>query len=203
MEIDAAPEAQDRILLDRVAPLRETQPVSFLRANKPEWRILVEAYMPPLSPDQEDAVADSEAAFRIIRLDLDGVLGRGRREIVLASFVWALAHSGASGEERRQIHLAGYRWAVDGGRWDPAAVQALQTRFARDESALAGFVEAASRGDESAFGGPEAARVLFERWRGRVDIANLREALDRHANRLGVFAEPVAILHYFLWRLTA
>jgi len=201
VEIDAAPEAQDLILLDRVAPLREQQRVSFLRANKPTWRILVESHEPPLSPEAEDAIADSEAALRIIRLDLDGQLGRSRREVVLASFVWALARTPRSEEERERLHFAGFHWAVDNGRWDEEAVAALETRFRRDEGTLARFVADASQGEEAAFGGATACRAIVERWSGCASGADL-PVLDRHANRLGVFAEPVAILHYFLWRLT-
>ena len=203
MEIEAPPEAQDRILLDRVAPMRSEGPVSFLRANKPTWRLLVESHALPLDASSEDAVADSDAALRIIGLDLEGRLGLSRREVVLASFAWAVAASGASDEDRQSWHRAGYHWAMDNGRWDATAVTALQSRFDEQAVPLASFVVAARRGDDDAFGGEHARRAIVERWNGRATLASLPEALERHANRLGVFAEPAAILHYFLWRLTA
>ena len=203
MEIEAPPEAQDRILLDRVAPMRSEGPVSFLRANKPTWRLLVESHALPLDASSEDAVADSDAALRIIGLDVEGRLGLSRREVVLASFAWAVAASGASDEDRKSWHRAGYHWAVDNGRWDATAVAALQARFDEQAASLAAFVQAARRGDDDAFGGEHARQAIVERWSGRATPASLPEALDRHANRLGVFAEPAAILHYFLWRLTA
>ena len=203
MEIEAPAEAQDRILLDRVAPMRSAGPVSFLRANKPSFRLLVETHALPLDAGAEDAVADSDAAFRIVRLDLEGRLGRSRREVVLASFVWAVGASGASDEDRKGWHRAGYHWAVDNGRWDREAIAALEKRFDEQAASLATFVEAARRGDDDAFGGEHARQAIVERWSGRATPASLPEALDRHANRMGVFAEPAAILHYFLWRLTA
>jgi hypothetical protein len=194
VEIEAPEEAQDRILLDRVAPMRSEGPVSFLRANKPSWRLLVDTYTPPLDPATEDAVLDSDAAITVVGLDVEGKLGRSRREIVLASFAWAAADSAA--------HRAGYHWAVDNGRWDETAVAALAKRFEVQAESLAAFVAAARRGDDDPFGGAIARRAIVERWRGRATAVSLPEALDRHANRLGVFAEPAAILHYFLWRLT-
>jgi hypothetical protein len=201
VEIEADPQDQDRILLTRVASMRDG-PVSFLRANKPTWRLLVERHAVPLDPEAEDAVADSAAAIEIVRLDLAGSLPRTRREIVLASFAWALANAGASEADRRRIHHAGYRWAVDNGRWDAVALEGLEARFLAQEEALTRFVAAAQRGDHDAFGGAAAHRAIVDRWRGRATVPRLGNALDRHANRLGVFAEPAAILHYFLWRLT-
>jgi hypothetical protein len=193
VEIEAPPEAQDRILLDRVAPMRSEGAVSFLRANKPTWRLLVETHAPPLDPATEDAVADSDAAFTVVGLDVEGKLERSRREVVLASFAWTAAAP--------EVHLAGYHWAVDNGRWDDVAVAALAARFEEQADSLAAFVAAARRGDDDAFGGAFAGRAILDRWRGRATAVSLPE-LDRHANRLGVFAEPAAILHYFLWRLT-
>ena len=203
MEIEAPAEAQDRILLDRVAPMRSGGPISFLRANKPTWRLLVENHTSPLDAAVEDAVADSDAAFRVIGLDLEGWLGRSRRELVLASFAWAVAASGAGADDRASWHRAGYHWAVDNGRWDREAIAALEARFDEQAASLAAFAEAARRGDDDAFGGEHARLAIVERWRGRATAVSLPEALERHANRLGVFAEPAAILHYFLWRLTA
>ena len=203
MEIEAPENELDRILVERVAPLRAQGPVSFLRANKPTWRVLVERHEPPLSAEDRDAVADSDAAIEIVRLDLAKQLARSRREVVLASIAWSLERARLDDDPRRELHRSGFGWAIELGRWDHAALDALEARFLQDAVGLRRFLEAARDGNADAFGGEAARRILTERWSVPPSGADLRGILDRHGNRLGVFAEPLAILHYFLWRLAS
>lgn len=205
--IPAALEAQDPLILGTIAPGIAAGTHSFLRAIKPDWRIEVYRHPVPGSPEDADAVADSAFAATLLRLERDGRVARTRREVMLASMAVVTERLLPSSDERRTLHDDGFRWAVANGRWDATARAGLESRFLGLRDGLAAAVAGARRYDPSAWGGTEVAAAARERWsrspqheRGGP-IPAARFLLARHANRIGVFAEPEAILHYFLFRL--
>ena len=206
--LPAEPDAQDALIVSRAAPLIATGTHSFLRAIKPDWRLIVTAHPEPLTPESTDSVADSLAAAEIVRLDLDGRVSRSRRELAFASIARALAVLGLAAGEREALHREAYRWPIEIGRWDAVAVRGLEEKFQALRNGLEALSEAARAGRADAWGGPEPARAALARWaRARaIDpepdrIGSARRLLARHENRIGVFAEADAILHYFHHRL--
>lgn len=196
--IDAPAEGHDAILLDGVAAWAAAGPVSFLRANKPVWHLEVKRYGPePLDADAADAVADSTLVLSLLAKQRDEPTVRSRRELVLQSMRRITTALDMSLDERRALHRAGYDWPIALGRWDDDAIAALERRFVSLRDGLSALVTAPCDPEcEARFSrlvrppGPAA---------GVIDFA--RRTMDHHANRLGVFAEAEAILHYFLFRL--
>jgi hypothetical protein len=190
--IEAPAEEHDAILLARVAPWAAGEPVSFLRANKPDWRIEV------VRPDDDaDAVADTALVLHLLALDRDGRLPRSRREMVLRAMRRVTDGLTLSIEERRTLHGTGFRWAVELGRWDETGIAALARRFDELRDGLVALLET------SCDAASEARWRLLRRAPGPSDAAieQARRTISHHANRLGIFAEAEAILHYFLFRL--
>lgn len=206
--LPAPPDEQDGLLLKRIAPLVGAGDHSFLRAIKPDWRLIVVRHAPPRDFAADDAVADSAAVLALIRLEREGRVARTRRELAFASIVRVLEVSGVPREERLGLHRQAYVWPIEIGRWDENAVRGLERRFRELEPGLVALAASARAGAEDAWGGPEATAVALARWSrvasfpaGGDSIGAARRLLARHENRLGVFAEPDAILHYFLYRL--
>lgn len=183
--------------MDRVAGWAAAGAVSFLRANKPAWQLEITRYDPgSLAPDEADAVADSTLVLSLLALDRDGRLPRSRREMVLRAMRRVADALALTRQERLELHRSGYVWAVDAGRWDDAGIAALETRFLALREGMAAFL--ASPCD------PASERrwnlVARTTWSSEAAIEQARITMNRHANRLGVFAEAEAILHYFLFR---
>jgi len=196
--IDAPAEEHDGILLDRVSGWAAAGPISFLRVNKPTWALEVTRHGPgALGADAADAVADSALALHFLAEERAHRLPRSRRELVLRSMRRVTAALELSPEERRALHREGYHWPVALGRWDDVAVDALERRFQSLRDELVALL-AAPCDPES-----EARWALLARPSRASEsaIALARRTMDHHANRLGVFAEAEAILHYFLFRL--
>jgi len=190
--IEAPAEEHDAILLDRVAPWAASGPLSFLRANKPDWRIEVIR-----DAEDADAVADTALVLDLLALDRDGRLPRSRREIVLRAMRRITDGLTLTIDERRRLHGTGFRWAVELGRWDDGGIEALARRY---DDLRDGLVALLSSPCDPA---SEARWRLLRREPGPPEavIDQARRAISHHANRLGVFAEAEAILHYFLFRL--
>jgi hypothetical protein len=196
--IDAPADEHDEILLDRVAGWAALGPVSFLRVNKPVWRLEVTRHgAGTLAPEAADTVADSALVLDLLASERDGALPRPRREILLRAMRRVADGLAFARDDRLTLHREGYLWAVELGRWDEADIAALEARFLALRDGIVALL--ASPCD------PRSE----ERWR-LIDggpgapaggIEGARKLLDRHANRLGVFAEAEAILHYFLFRL--
>jgi hypothetical protein len=198
LTINAPAEEHDAILLERVVGWAAAGPVSFLRSNKPDWRLEVIHYDPgPLAPDAADAVADSALVLHILDLERQGKAPRSRRELLLRAMRRVTDGVALTPQERLKLHREGYVWAVELGRWDDAAVAGLERRFLTQRDGIAALV--ASPCDA-------ASETRWERL-ARADgpseaaVTQARTAIALHANRLGVFAEVEAILHYFLFRL--
>jgi len=199
LTIEAPAEEFDAILLDRVAPWAAVGPVSFLRANKPGWRIeVVRHHDDALSADDADAVADTTLVLQLLALARDGRLPRSRREMVLRAMRCVADALTLTIEERRSLHLDGHRWAVDLGRWDETGIAALSRRFDELRNGLVALL------DSPCDPASETRWRLLQRAPGPSEAAveQARRTISHHANRLGVFAEAEAILHYFLYRLT-
>jgi hypothetical protein len=199
LTIEAPAEEFDAILLDRVAPWAAVGPVSFLRANKPGWRIEVVRHPDDaLSADDADAVADTTLVLHLLALARDGRLPRSRREMVLRAMRCVADALTLTIEERRSLHLDGHRWAVDLDRWDETGIAALSRRFDELRNGLVALL------DSPCDPASEARWSLLQRAPGPSETAveQARRTISHHANRLGVFAEAEAILHYFLYRLT-
>jgi hypothetical protein len=207
--IDAPLEAQDAILLERVAPWVDAGTHSFFRAIKPDWHLEVIRHDPPRAFDADDAVHDSSCVLSLIRLEKAGALARSRREILLAGMAAAAEALELDPPRRKALHEDGFRWAIDIGRWDAVAQAGLEARFLALRDGLASIVARAVAGDGAAWGGHEAAAAAMGRWHrlrrpregGEDQVVEARRRLAHHANRLAVFAEPEAILHYFMFRL--
>lgn len=196
--IDAPAEDHDAILLDRVAPWAAAGPVSFLRVNKPTWRLeIIRHDASRLSGDATDAVADSVLVLRLLSLWKAERLPRSRREILLRAMRRIDDALALTREERVAVHREGYVWAVDLGRFDDAGVAALESRFLALREGITSLL--ATPCDETS----EARWSRLARGSGSSEAAirSARKTAGRHANRLGVFAEAEAILHYFLFRL--
>ena len=195
--VDAPAEEHDAILLDRVAAWAAAGPVSFLRASKPVWRLEVIRYAAgPLAPHEADAVADSELVLTLLALDRAGSLDRSRRELLLRAMRRVSDGLALTRRERLKLHEAGYIWAVEAGRWDGAGIAALERRSSALRDGMAALL--ASPCDPAS----ERRWKLVSRPGGSSEAAieQARKAIGHHANRLGVFAEAEAILHYFLFR---
>jgi hypothetical protein len=196
--IDAPAEEHDAILLDRVARWAAEGPVSFLRANKPVWRLEVVRHdASSLAQIAADAVADGALVLRLLALEREGRLPRTRREILLRAMRRVADGLALTPAERRTLHRDGYLWAVALGRWDDDAMAALELRFREMRDGLTALL-ATPCDPES-----EARWGLLSRAPGSSEAAvdQARETIRCHANRLGIFAEAEAILHYFLFRL--
>jgi hypothetical protein len=196
--IEAPAEEHDAILLDRVAFWAEHEPVSFLRANKPEWRLeVVRHRRDPLPPDAAEAVADSGLVLALLTLERQGGLVRSRRELLLRAMRRVTDRLALSRDERVALHREGYLWAVKLGRWDDAGIAAAEARFVEMRDRLTQLLglpcDPASEKRWMLLARPDGPR--------ETAIATARESIRLHANRLGVFAEAEAILHYFLFRL--
>jgi hypothetical protein len=196
--IDAPAEEHDAILLDRVAGWAELEPVSYLRANKPDWRLEVTRHRrDPLPPDATEAVADSGLVLALLVLERQGRLVGSRRELLLRAMRRVTDGLAMSRDERVTLHREGYLCAVELGRWDQAGVAAAGARFVgmRDRlgELLALPCDPASEKRWALLARPDGPQETV--------IAKARDAIRLHANRLGVFAEAEAILHYFLFRL--
>lgn len=205
--IPSALEAQDPLILGTIAPGIAAGTHSFLRAIKPDWRIEVYRHALPGSPEDADAVADSAFVAALVRLERDRRAARTRREVMLASMAVVTEMLLPAPDGRRALHDDGFRWAVANGRWDATARAGLESRFLAMRDGLAAAVAGARRYESAAWGGAEVGAAAHERWsrplphkRGGA-IPAARALLALHANRLAVFAEPEAILHYFLFRL--
>lgn len=205
--IPAALEAQDPLILGTIAPGIAAGTHSFLRAIKPDWRIEVYRHAVPGNPEDADAVADSAFVLALLRLEREGRAARTRREVMLASMAVVTELLLPASDERRALHDDGFRWAVANGRWDATARAGLESRFLALREGIAAAVAGARRYHAAAWGGAEVAAAARERWSRPVQhkrggsIPTARILLARHANRIGVFAEPEAILHYFSFRL--
>ena len=196
--IDAPADEHDGILLDRVAPWAKRGPVSFLRANKPVWRLEVIRHdASTLAPDASDAVADSTLVLHLLALERDGKPTRPRREMVLRAMRRVADGFVLTPDERIALHRGGYAWAVELGRWDDAGIAALEKRFLTLRDGLCALFD--SPVDTKS----EDRWRLVARGPGEplAVIERARKTMSHHANRLGVFAEAEAILHYFLFRL--
>jgi hypothetical protein len=196
--IDAPAEEHDAILLDRVARWAAAGPVSFLRANKPAWRLEVVRYdAASLAPDAKDAVADSLLVLKHLALEREGASIRSRREILLRAMRRVGDGVALTLGERVTLHRDGWRWAVDLGRWDDAGMAALERRFIELRDGVEALL-ATPCDPES-----EARWRLLTRAPGGspAAVVQARTTIGHHANRLGIFAEAEAILHYFLFRL--
>jgi len=184
--------------LDRVAGWAELEPVSFLRLNKPEWRLeVIRHRSDPLAPDATEAVADSGVVLALLALERQGRLIRSRRELLLRVMRRVADGVALSRDERVALHREGYLWAVELGRWDDAGIAAAGTRFVAMRDQLTALL--ALPCDPVS----EKRWALLRRPDGPPETAieKARESIRRHANRLGVFAEAESILHYFLFRL--
>jgi len=100
-------------------------------------------------------------------------------------------------DERTTLHRRGYAWAVELGRWDDEAVAALERKFLAERDGVVALL--ASPCDPAS----EKRWARLERATGPPEAAveQARRTIGHHANRLGLFAEVEAILHYFLFRL--
>lgn len=195
--LDVPADEQDAMLLDTVAAWSAGGPVSFLRANKPGWCLEVTRYAGgALPPDDADAVADSALVLELLARERAGHPVAQRREIVLAAMGTIARRLEMSGEEVRAWHREGYAWAVRLGRWDDAGIAALEARFA----ALGDGIDDLLRRplDPKV----EARWSLVSRPSGSSEgaVTAARTWLSSHANRLGVFAEAEAVLHYLMFR---
>jgi hypothetical protein len=196
--IDAPAEDHDEILLDRVSRWAAAGPVSFLRVNKPSWRLeIIRHDASRLSADATDAVADSALVLHLLSLWKDERLSRSRREMLLRAMRRVDDALILTREERVAVHRDGYAWAVELGRFDDAGMAALETRFLAMREGIASLLAAPC---------DETSEARWSRLRRPPDssgaaIRSARKTVGRHANRLGVFAEAEAILHYFLFRL--
>jgi hypothetical protein len=196
--IDAPAEEHDAILLDRVARWAAVGPVSFLRANKPVWRLEVVRYdTASLAPDAKDAVADGLLVLKLLALERDGTLIRSRREILLRAMRRVGEGLALTPAERATLHHNGWRWAVELGRWDDAGMAALERRFIELRDGVAALLKTPCDPES------EARWSLLMRTPSGSEAAvvEARTKIGHHANRLGIFAEAEAILHYFLFRL--
>jgi hypothetical protein len=173
-------------------------PVSFLRVNKPDWGLEVIRHdAVPLAPEETDAVEDSRLVLELLAIEHRGALLRSRRELLLRAMRRITEGLALTGDERSTLHREGYAWAVELGRWDATGLAALQARFVAQRDGMTELLrtpcDAASEKRWASIarapGPPQAA------------IERARQAIRHHANRLGVFAEAEAILHYFLFRL--
>lgn len=196
--IDAPAEEHDAILLDRVARWASEGPVSFLRVNKPVWRLEVVRYGGgTLPPEAADAVADSALVLDLLASERHGAPPRPRRELLLRAMRRVADGFALSPEHRRTLHRDGYVWAVELGRWDEADIAVLEERFLAQRDGIVALLT--SPCDPRS----EERWRLLSRGAGPTEggIESARKTIGRHANRLGVFAEAEAILHYFLFRL--
>jgi len=196
--IEAPAEEHDAILLDRVARWAASGPVSFLRVNKPDWRLEVTRHDPAaLTAEDADAVADSALVLTLLALERGGRPVRPRRELLLRAMRRIADALDLTPAERTALHREGYVWAVDLGRWDGVAIAALQERFSNLRDGLVALL--ASECDPAS----EARWSRLARRDGppAAAIEQARRTIGHHANRLGVFAEAEAILHYLLFRL--
>ncbi len=150
-----------------------------------------------LAQDAADAVADSALVLGFLAQERDGRLPRPRRELVLRAMRRIADALALTREQRLTLHREGYVWAVELGRWDDAGIAALEARFLALRDGIDALLESpCDRESEKRW--LQLARSA-DRSEGAIDRA--RQTIGRHANRLGVFAEAEAILHYFLFRL--
>jgi hypothetical protein len=172
--------------------------VSFLRANKPVWQLEVIHYEPgPLATEAADAVADTRLVLHLLDLERKGRPPRSRRESLLRAMRRITDAVALTREERLTLHREGYVWAVELGRWDDAAIAALDTRYL---ALRPGMIELLGSPCDAA-GETRWARLARAGGAPAVAVAQARKTIGHHANRLGVFAEAEAILHYLLFRL--
>jgi hypothetical protein len=150
-----------------------------------------------LSPDAADAVADSALVLGLLALERQSGPTRSRREIILRAMRRINDALALTRDERVALHREGYVWAVELGRWDDAAILALDQRFSVVRDRVAELL--ASPCDDAS----ESRWSRLARRSGPpgTAIEQARLTIGFHANRLGVFAEAEAILHYFLFRL--
>jgi len=189
-------EEHDAALLDTVAPWAAEGPVSFLRSNKPTWCLEVTRYSGVLEPADADAVVDTALVLDLIARERAGHPVAQRREIVLVAMHLVARQLGLSAEETLAWHREGYAWALRLGRWDDTGIVALEARFGT-----------LRRGIDDLLRAP-VDRKLEARWsvasrpaaNSTEVVTAARSLLSSHANRLGVFAEAEAILHFLMFR---
>jgi hypothetical protein len=189
-------EEHDAMLLSTVARWAGGGPVSFLRANKPNWRLEVTRYSGALEPHEADAVADSALVLELLARERAGHPVAQRREIVLVAMETLARQLRLSPSEVRDWHRAGYAWALRLGRWDDAGMAALEARF----TALRSGIDALLRAPLETTLGHRWSGVVRPEGTSESIAAAAQSLLSSHANRLGVFAEAEAILHYLMFR---
>jgi hypothetical protein len=136
-------------------------------------------------------------ALRLLAEEHRGVAVRARREVVLRAMRRVTNALVLTTAERKMLHREGYTWAVELGRWNASAIAALEARFSGMRDGLVALL--ATPCDDAS----EARWTGLVRCAGSSDAAieQARRTIGHHANRLGVFAEAEAILHYFLFRI--
>lgn len=194
--LEAPADEHDAILLERVAPWAASGPVSFLRANKPDWRLEVVRHSGRLEADEADAVADSALALELLRCEGEGRPVSPRRELVLTAMEQIARRLELTDDERRAWHYNGYAWALRLGRWDDAGIAALEGRF----EALRAGIDALLSGDVDSRIAARWSLVSRPAGTSADAVAAASKLLSLHANRLGVFAEAEAILHFLMFR---
>ena len=142
-------------------------------------------------------MADSALVLQLLALEREGKLLRSRRELVLRAMRRVTDGLAMTRHDRVALHQKGYAWAVELGRWNDADIAALDRRFATQRDGITALL--ASPCDPLS----ESRWALLGRCDGPAEAAleQARRTIGHHANRLGVFAEAEAILHYFLFRL--
>jgi len=163
---------------------------------------------------------DSLACLEIVRLDDAGLLAKSRREYAMALVDRFLDLTPFSSEDRLEFYKYGYAWALDQKTWGPDDLSSLEERFQRLRGGLEKLFFRTKEEDPARFyGGPEAAvvatqflerarpvveSILHEHKSGRIE-QDLRYLFWSYAhmmtNRLGVEANPEAILRFFMFRL--
>jgi len=189
-------EEQDAMLLSTVARWAAEGPVSFLRANKPNWRLEVTRYSGTPNSAEADAVADTALVLDLLARERAGHPVAQRREIVLVAMETVARRLRLSPAEERDWHRAGYTWALRLGRWEDAGMAALEARFAALRAGIDELLRAPlEQTQENRWSG-----VFRREGSSESVVAAAQSLLSSHANRLGVFAEAEAILHYLMFR---
>jgi hypothetical protein len=195
--LEVPQEGHDAVLLDTVARWAAEGPVSFLRANKPNWRLEVTRHAEgTLEPSEADAVADTALVLELLARERAGKPVAARREIVLIAMSTVARRLGLRPVDVLAWHRSGYAWALRLGRWDDAGIAALEARFAMLRSGIDDLLRAPLDPRVEA----RWARVSRPAERAESLIAAAQSLLSSHANRLGVFAEAEAILHFLMFR---
>jgi thiopeptide-type bacteriocin biosynthesis protein len=162
---------------------------------------------------------DTVACFDWLAEEARGELMRTRREIHMIATEWTLDVLGFGMCERLAFYEMGRSWPVERGLWQQEVLEALEGTYQSLRSGLAALLGDDVRSDPAfLWGGSKAAEIAeryFERLRPVADAwieARDAHSLDAewpvlvwslaHTNaiRLGVNAEPEAMLRYFMYR---